>query len=274
MRLVLVLIFMGYGLNLMAQEEKGRQLFFGVNVGTKIANKNYARRYSGLYSYFGTNATQLEAVLYNNPDNYNRIKEQLEGVDFIIPYDAYSTNINYTPGILTGVTLGYQISPNLQMSVDGNFNKLKVKTQYTLQALDGSIQTTEGQFKLGNIYAEESRFDGRFNFDYVADGNKAKFIIGGSGLYSFWRIDEHFAEFRGLEFPLFSKFSGVQPGETNIVRGSGWGLGMNIGIEYRVNDKIVSQIMYQPYQSFVDYGVYIQKRILLQHDITVRFLWK
>ncbi len=274
MRLVLVLIFMGYGLNLMAQEEKGRQLFFGVNVGTIIANKNYARRYSGLYGYFGTNATQLEAVLYNNPDNYNRIKEQLEGVDFIIPYDAYSTNINYTPGILTGVTLGYQISPNLQMSVDGNFNKLKVKTQYTLQALDGSIQTTEGQYKLGNIYAEESRFDGRFNFDYVADGNKAKFIIGGSGLYSFWRIDEHFAEFRGLEFPLFSKFSGVPPSETNIVRGSGWGLGMNIGIEYRVNDKIVSQIMYQPYQSFVDYGVYIQKRILLQHDITVRFLWK
>lgn len=274
MRFVLVLIFMGYGLNLMAQEEKGRQLFFGVNVGTKIANKNYARRYSGLYSYYGTNATQLEAVLYNNPENYNRIKDQLEGVDFIVPYDAYSTNIQYTPGILTGVTIGYQISPNLQVSADGNFNKLKVKTNFTLEALDGSIQTTEGQYKLGNIYAEESRFDGRFNFDYVADGNKAKFIIGGSGLYSFWRIDEHFAEFRGLQFPLFSKHSAIPPGETNVIRGSGVGIGLNVGVEYRINEKIVSQIMYQPYQSFVDYGIYIQKRVLLQHDITVRFLWK
>jgi hypothetical protein len=274
MRFVLVLIFMGFGLNLIAQEEKGRQLFFGVNVGTKIANKNYARRYSGLYSYFGTTATQLEAVLYNNPENYNRIKDQLEGVDFIVPFDAYSTNIQYTPGILTGVTIGYQISPNLQVSADGNFNKLKVRTNFTLQALDGSIQTTEGQYKLGNIYAEESRFDGRFNFDYVADGNKAKFMIGASALYSFWRIDEHFAEFRNLQFPLFSQFSGVPPSETNVVRGSGAGIGLNVGVEYRVNEKIVSQIMYQPYQSFVDYGIVINKRILLQHDITVRFLWK
>tara|TARA_B110000037_G_scaffold223169_1_gene303191 strand:+ start:1072 stop:1896 length:825 start_codon:yes stop_codon:yes gene_type:complete len=274
MRFILVLIFMGYGFNLMAQKEKGRSVFFGVNVGTKIANKNYARRYSGLYSYFGTNATQLEAVLYNNPINYNAIKDRLEGIDFIVPYDAYSTNIQYTPGILTGVTMGYQISPNLQVSADGNFNKLKVKTQYTLEVLDGGIGISDEQIVLGNIYAEESRFDARFNFDYVADGNKAKFMIGGSGLYSFWRIDEHIAEFRGLEYQLFSKFSDVPTSETNVVRGSGWGLGINIGVEYRINEKIVSQILYQPYQSFVDYGININKRVLLQHDFTVRFLWK
>jgi hypothetical protein len=74
--------------------------------------------------------------------------------------------------------------------------------------------------------------------------------------------------------PLFSKFSSVPPNETNIVRGSGLGLGMNIGFEYRINEKIVSQIMYQPYQTFVDYGIVINKKVLLQHDFTVRFLWK
>ena len=58
------------------------------------------------------------------------------------------------------------------------------------------------------------------------------------------------------------------------MRGSGWGLGINIGVEYRINEKIVSQILYQPYQSFVDYGININKRVLLQHDFTVRFLWK
>ena len=41
MRFILVLIFMGYGFNLMAQKEKGRSLFFGVNVGTKIANNTF-----------------------------------------------------------------------------------------------------------------------------------------------------------------------------------------------------------------------------------------
>ena len=123
-------------------------------------------------------------------------------------------------------------------------------------------------------YAEESRFDGRFNFDYVADGNKAKFIIGGSLLYSFWRMDEHLAIFNNYTMALFSQFSNIPPGENNVVRGGGLGLGANLGVEYRINQKIVSQIMYQPYHSSVDYGVSINKRILLQHDIIVRFLWK
>ncbi len=74
--------------------------------------------------------------------------------------------------------------------------------------------------------------------------------------------------------PLFTQFSGLPPSETNITRGSGLGIGLNLGLEYRINEKIVSQIMYQPYQTFVDYGITINRRILLQHDFTVRFLWK
>lgn len=259
-------------INVTAQD-KGRPLFFGVNVGTKIANKNYALRYNGIYAHFGTNQTQLEYALYN-PTNYNIIRDQLGGIDFIVPYDAYSQNIRYTPGLLTGVTMGYQISPNLQVSADGNFNKLKVRDVFTVQVLDGSIQTSENQYQLGYIYAEESRFEGRFNFDYVADGNKARFIIGGSGLYNFWRIDEHTIEFKNHLMALFSNFTGIPPSDDHIVRGSGWGLGLNLGVQYRINEKIVSQIMYQPYQTFVDYGIITNKRIFIQHDLTVRFLWK
>lgn len=266
---LLVVYTIGY-----AQKDKGKSLFFGVNVGTKIANKNYAYRYSGAYPYFGTNATQLEFYL-NTPQNYEAIRQILQGVDFIVPFDAYSQNITYTPGLLTGVTLGYQISPNLQVSVDGNFNKLKVRDVFTIQTLDGGVQTSQDQFALGEIYAEESRFDARFNFDYVGEGNgKFKPIIGGSALFTAWRIDEHLATFRGYVIPLFSQFSTVPPSETNVNRGSGWGLGLNLGVEYRINEKIVSQIMYQPYQTAVNYGFTINKRILLQHDIVVRFLWK
>ena len=269
---VLIIIF-AIGFNGISQNEKGRSLFFGVNLGTKIANKNYAWRYSGIYNYFGTDQTQLEYAL-STPINYTKIQELLGGYDFQVPYDAYSQNIRYTPGLLTGVTMGYQISPNLQVSADGNFNKLKVKDVFTIQVFDPNVQTTAEQYRLGDIRAEESRFDARFNFDYVADGNKARFIIGGSGIYNFWRIDQHIAIFNNYQMPLFTQFSGVPPSETNITRGSGWGLGLNLGIEYRINEKIVSQIMYQPYQTFVDYGITINRRIILQHDITVRFLWK
>lgn len=273
MKYYLLILVFSLGFTSLSQDEKGRSLFFGVNLGTKIANKNYAWRYSGIYNYFGTNETQLEYTL-NTPTNYNKIRDLLGGYDFQVPYDAYSQNIRYTPGLLTGVTMGYQISPNLQVSVDGNFNKLKVKDVFTIQVFDPNVQTTAEQYRLGEIRAGESRFDARFNFDYIADGNKARFIIGGSGIYNFWRIDQHLAIFNNYQMSMFSQFTGVPQSDVNIVKGQGWGIGLNIGVEYRVNSKIVSQIMYQPYQTFVDYGITINRRILLQHDFTVRILWK
>lgn len=273
MKYYLLTVIFFTGLSSFSQDEKGRSLFFGVNVGTKIANKNYAWRYSGIYVPEGSDQTQLEYTL-NTPNNYNIIRDMLGGFDFQVPYDAYSQNIRYTPGLLTGVTIGYQISPNLQVSADGNFNKLKVKDVFSIQVYDGSIQTTDGQYRLGYIYAEESRFDARFNFDYVADGNKTRFIIGGSGIYNFWRIDQHLAIYNNYEMPLSSQPVGLPSNPNNLVKGSGWGLGLNVGFEYRINEKIVSQIMYQPYQTFVDYGVVVNRKVLLQHDITVRFLWK
>lgn len=274
MKSIVVFVALFYCATVFGQKDKGKTLFFGVNVGTKIANKNYAFRYSGIYNHFGTNETQLEYYL-NLPQNYEQIRQKLNGVDFKVPYDAYSLTMNYTPGLLTGVTLGYQISPNLQISADANINRLKVKNVFSIQTLDGSVQTSQEQYRLGQIYAEESRFDGRFNMDYVFDGTgKAKFIMGISGLFTAWRIDQHVAIFEGVQFPMFSQFSGVPASETNINRGRGWGLGLNFGVEYQLNQKIVSQIMYQPYHTFVDYGVTIQKRFLPQHDIVVRFLWK
>lgn len=274
MRIHLLLITLLVASVVKAQPDKGRSLFFGVTAGTKIANNNHALRYSGLYSHFGTDRTQLEHTLMDNPTNYTTIRDMLGGYDFIVPFDAYSLNIRYTPGLISGLTLGYQISPYLQMNVAGNFNRLKVRDIFTIEVYDFSGGTSQPQYRQGQIYAEESRFDGRFNFDYVADGNKARFIIGGSLLYSFWRMDEHLAIFNNYTMSLFSQFSNVPPSETNVVRGGGLGLGANLGIEYRINQKIVSQIMYQPYHSNVNYGYDINKRILLQHDIIVRFLWK
>jgi hypothetical protein len=202
--LLLLLTSLFFASHVHAQKDKGRSLFFGVSVGTKIANKNYALRYSGAYSYLGTTRTQLEHALIDNEINYFAIKEKLGGIDYAIPFDAYPLRINYVPGIMVGVTMGYQISPNLQISVDANINQLKVRSVYTIEVLDGGNQTSEGIFRTGELYAEETRFNGRFNFDYVGDGNKAKFIFGLSGLLGAWRIDEHAAIFQGYRMPLFA----------------------------------------------------------------------
>jgi hypothetical protein len=247
--------------------QKEQTIIFGVNVGTKLANKSYAARYNGLYQ------DQLYQTI-NIPNNYYAIYQLLGDKDFYLPYDAYPTNMRYTPGILTGVMIGYVVSPNFQVSIDANFNKLKVRDRYTLVVYDASNQTSEPVIQLGELYAEESRFDGRFNMDYIADGSgKAKFIMGISGLFNAWRMDKHVAIFQGYQMPLFSVHN---PGNniSNTVGDMGWGVGLNIGFEYRINEKMVSQVLYQPYQSKIDYGIYYTKRLLLQHDLVVRFLWR
>lgn len=246
--------------------QKDQTLFFGVNVGVKFANKNYAIRYSGAYN------DELYYAL-NNEYNYNQIYMLLGDRHFYQPVDTYPTNIRYTPAIITGVTAGYQVSPNFQMSLDANFSKLKVRDVFSVVVEDPSNWTSEPVITLGELYAEESRLDCRFNLDYVFEGDKLKPMLGASGIFNAWRIDSHIATLQGHQMPLHSQFNPLN-NITNKVSGMGWGFGINVGFEYRINEKIVSQVLYQPYHTKVDYGFTISKRLLVQHDLTVRFLWK
>ena len=259
-----------------SQEE--RKFFAGVNVGVKFANKNYALRYNGVYEQ------QLYQTLIQNPNNYDQIFRMLGDQHFLLPNDAYPANIRYTPGLLTGVTVGYKLSPNIQASIDANFNKLKVRDVFSIEVLDATNTTSQNQYELGELYAEESRFNGRFNIDYIIPQEKIKYIIGVSGLFTAWRIDQHVAVFQGFQMPLFSVHNPNNNFSTRV-SGSGWGGGLNLGIEYRVNEKIVAQLVYQPYFSRVDYfntkneiqslgGAYVPDKFRLENDLTLRFLWK
>lgn len=268
-----VLLALLFVLNHNSMSQKDQTLFFGVNVGTKLANKNYAARYNGAYPFSTLESSELY-VMINTLYNYDKIYQQLGDKHFALTEESYTTNMKYAPGIVTGVTIGYQVSPNFQMSLDANFAKLKSRNVFTIEVYDPGNFTSEPVIELGDLYAEESRFDGRFNLDYVTDeSNKLKYIFGVSGLFTAWRIDEHFAMFQGYKMPLFTVHNPAN-NFFNITKGIGWGGGLNLGLEYRVNDKIVAQLLYQPYHTKVNYGFTIPKRVLLQHDITVRLLWK
>lgn len=265
-----------------AKGQKEKTFYFGINVGGKFANKNYAQRYAGIYPNNGS-TTKLENTLYQT-NNYDRIYALLGDYNFQVPYDAYPTNIRYSPGILTGVTMGYQLSPTLQVGIDADFSKLKVKDFFTIEVIDPGNQTSQEQFQVGNLYAEESRFNGRFNFDYIIEGETVNFIAGLSGIFSAWRVDEHLAVFRDYIMPMHSVHD---PNNNFSVKtsGIGWGAGINIGAEYRFNEKIVCQLMYQPYFQRTDYyntkstiealgSSYVKDRYRLEHDLTLRILWK
>lgn len=266
--------------NAYSQDEQ--KFFVGVNVGAKFANKNYAQRYNGIYPVSG-NVGYLETVLLQQ-NNYQQLYSILGEKNFLVPFDSYPTNIKYTPGLLTGVTLGYKLSPTLQIGIDADFSKLKVRDFFSLEVIDPSNTTSQAQYQLGNIYAEESRFNGRFNFDYIIEGESVNFIVGASGIFSAWKIDEHFAVFNDYIMPLFSVHN---PNNNFSVRtsGTGWGGGINAGVEYRLKENIVLQLMYQPYMQRTDYlntksqiaawgSSYIPDKFRLEHDLTLRILWK
>ena len=268
MRVKLLLLIILSGTSGFSQDNQ--KFFFGVNVGTKIANKNYATRYDGRYN------NELEQMLINNTNAYYQIYTLLGNKDFYLPYDFYPQRIKYSPGIVTGVLAGYQLSPNLQASIDANFISLTIKNKFSVVVIDPANQTSQNQYELGDLYGKESRFNGKFNFDYVSDGEKAKYIIGLSGIFSAWRMDQHVATFpsgNGYALQLYSRHNPLN-NITSKVSGMGWGVGVNLGIEYRLSPKFVGQLIYQPQSVYLDFGYDPMKIIRLQHDIILRILWK
>lgn len=265
------------------QAQEDQKFFFGINVGAKFANKNYALRYAGYYPNTGTTGN-LENVIYQQ-NNYNQIYTILGEKNFQLPFDTYPTNIRYTPGIVTGVCLGYKLGPSLQFSLDANFSRLKTRDFFTIEVLDPSNTTSQEQYRVGNLYGEESRFNGRFNMDYVVEGETVNIIGGLSGVFHAWRIEEHIAVFEEYIMPLHSKFQNAAQQSTVKIAGTGFGFGINLGAEYDLNEKIVLQLMYQPYVQRADYfntkatianlgSSYIKDKYRLEHDLILRIMWK
>jgi len=254
-----------------------KKFFVGLNVGVKFANKNYAYRYTGAYN------NELP-VLLQQQQVHQQIYQILDNKDF--SFYEFNESFKYTPAINYGVILGYAVSPNLQASIDANFSQPKVETTFSIEIIDPSNQTSQENIMIGHVLGKEGRFNGKFNLDYIFDGDKAHFIIGLQGLFLSWRMEQLLYELNDEKW-IYNAYS-VHTPTNNITKktsGSGWGYGINIGVDYRLNKKLVAQLMYQPYFSRVEY-LYTKSQIQnagsiypgianrLEHDLTLRIHWK
>jgi hypothetical protein len=262
---------------LLAQEKK---FFVGLNVGVKFANKNYAFRHTGAYQ------NELPNLL-SSQDIHNQLYLLLNNQDF--EFKEFNENYRYTPAINYGVLLGYAVSPNVQASIDVNFCQPKVQTSYTVKIIDPSNETSQEEYKVGNILGKEGRFNGKFNLDYKFDGNKIRFIIGVQGLFLSWRMEQLIYELADEKW-IYNAYNihNLSNNFTKKTSGSGWGYGINLGFEYRLSEKFVAQMMYQPYLSRIEYfntkgqieqyeslgSVYQGVTGRLEHDITLRVHWR
>ncbi|MGV6861446.1 MAG: hypothetical protein ACWA41_06725 [Putridiphycobacter sp.] len=276
MNVKLLILFVFFNvLNLIGQEDS--KLFVGFNTGAKFGNRNYAVRYTGAYQ------NELPAQ-FDIPTIYNQVYIALGNRDF--SFSEYNEAYRYTPAFNLGALLGYATSPNLQASISANFSQLKMLSTYTLEVIDPSNLTTQGQFVTGNILGKEGRFNGIFSLDYISDGDKAKFMAGVQGLFIAWRIEEQFAELNNesILLPLFSVHN-PNNNFTKKTSGMGWGYGVNLGVDFSINEQFKGQLLYQPYFSRVEYfntksqienlgTAYEKPKMRLEHDITLRLIWK
>jgi len=261
-------------ITLLAQEKK---FFVGMNVGVKFANKYYARRHTGSYQ------NELP-ILLSSQQVHQQLYQLLGNQDF--EFYEYNEGYKYTPAINYGVLVGYAVTPNLQASIDANFCQPKVQTNYTVKLFDPGNQTSQNQYKVGSILGQEGRFNGKFNLDYLFEVDKVKFIVGIQGLFLSWRMEKLIYELADEKW-IHNSFSvhNVTNNITKKTSGSGWGYGLNFGIEYRLNKKFVAQLLYQPYLSRLEYfntdsqiensgSNYIGVSSKLEHDLTLRIQWK
>lgn len=253
-----------------------KRLIFGLNAGVKFANKNYAIRYTGYYNF------ELETLIAS-PNIYQTIRALLGNKDFV--FDSYSDLYRFQPAPVYGVNFGFQASRNLSFEADLNFSNIKMFGGYTLRIDDPGNLTTQDIYATGNISGQESRFNGRINMNYTTDGEKVKGVFGLAGLLNSWRMEENIVELNGtIIASLYSQFNPAN-GFTSRVQGSGFGYGVNLGIEIPFKKGIVMQIVYQPYVTRMDY--YNSRQVIqglgdsyqkpprrLEHDLIARFVWR
>ncbi len=272
-----LLIFTFLTINILNPLSAGDKLIYGINLGVKFANRQNAIRYTGVYK------NQLENY-FTNPNNYQYVRTQiLNNRDF--EFFEYSELYRYQPAFLAGLMVGYQTSPNLSFDADLNFISLIVNSGYTLTIIDPGNTTSQDIYQNGFIRGEETRFNGRINMNYTSDPvGKLSYIIGLSGLFNSWRMDQNIVELSGTVLvDLYSQHN-PQNNFTLKVRGNNFGYGINAGIKYKVSDKIDLQLLYQPYINRPEYFFtkpeienagtsYTKPKFQLEHDLVTRFIW-
>ncbi len=278
MKVKLLLFYLLLAFKLSAQESAQdiKRFIYGLNAGVKFANRNYAIRYTGAYQ------NQLENFFLQQ-NNYQNIRQILGNKDF--SFDSYSELYRYQPAPVYGINLGFQASRNLSFEADLNFSNIKFIGGYTLSIIEPGNFTTQDIFQNGTVLGQESRFNGRVNMNFTSNGEKIKGVVGISGLVNSWRMEENLVELNGgIITNLFSPINATN-GFTSRVSGTGFGYGVNAGIEVPFKKGIVMQILYQPYITRMDYFTtrdniialgddYEKPARRLEHDLIARFVWR
>ena len=144
--IIFIIVFPSF---ILGQEK--RNLIFGINAGTYLANKNTAGLYGGNVTSYG-----VSSILNNNNNFYssNNFSNVFEG--YSIESISFPNNIKYTPGAEIGIHIGKEIQ-NSKIFIDINFVQLKVQNVVVVAVNNTTNMSVDPDYKQFAIIGKEKR---------------------------------------------------------------------------------------------------------------------
>ncbi|MCB9196008.1 MAG: hypothetical protein H6600_08575 [Flavobacteriales bacterium] len=254
--------------NIHSQEDESG-FFFGVNIGSFMANKNTAMMYSGgsNYSLYG-----IEWA-FQNP-NY---KPDLDNY-FQYPYSIVELpqGMTYRPSVEIGGIIGYHVDESVALYAEANVGKLKVQDVFVVEIDNPNTNSVQKPLEQFPIYGEEQRlnFNGGARFT-VFKQNGVLGYLPLFGNFNSVKLERNYFIVNNKIYNIVHNLQGIT---NNRPGGVGYGFGTGLGFKYRISDKILVDACYS--------GVYAKVTMIresstqsaftawgLHHSILFRILW-
>lgn len=269
MRKILTLLFSLTILFSHAQEEEESGWFFGVNIGSHIANKKTAMMYSGgsNYSMYG-----IEWA-FQNP----YYKPKLDAY-FQYPYSIVElpNGMTYRPSVEIGGIIGYQADESVAIYAEANVGMLKIQDVFVVEIRDPNTTSVEYPLEQFPVYGEEQRLNinagARFT---IFNKNGVMGYLPLFGNFNSVKLEKNYFIINNETYNIVHNIQGIT---NNRPGGVGYGLGSGIGFKYRLNDNFLIDASYN--------GIYSKITMIresstqpefsawgLNHSILLRILW-
>jgi hypothetical protein len=196
-------------------------LEFGINMGVYLANNNPVTTSANFYNgdgYYdlGDNSATLFSIqerLMINAQTISNVQNIVSTESFEIPYDAYSYNMRYDPGMMLGFKTVYFWNPESALILGIDAMSLKAYGAWTLHAagLPGQGQGTDN-IKLYGVFGQERRMVTTFGFRtsaYIMDQAAWIFELGGTATGV--QINRNFVMVETTPYELITMYNG--PGQ-------------------------------------------------------------
>jgi hypothetical protein len=240
-----ITLFSGaFGQNNPYGKVKGDSLYstgwsFGLNMGAYFGSKYQANFYNGS----SLNIDSMNLVFGNK--YYREEIERLYNTDTVVLLEL-PADMHYQPAMMIGFFVKYNMTTNLGVLLQFNYQKLTAKDVFTMIPGPALNYLTWQDIHVYPIWGKEERMniDLGISKDFVL-GESVHFFAEGGMNINYVKVKEHRIAIEGLDYSLINIYGdqpyvpGMQQQTYNVHIG-GWGMGafLNAGFRLIFNNRV------------------------------------